>query len=74
MLIDRSFRSMAALTALFAIIMLVICAVNLPKFLKRSNTHSTSVGPNIGQSCAAVERQNVVRFNQNNSFSIQYGH
>lgn len=61
MLIDRSFRSMAALTALFAIIMLVICAVNLPRFLKRSNTHSTSVGPNIGQSCAAVERQNVVR-------------
>lgn len=61
MLVDRSIRSMAALTTLFAIIMLVICAINLPRFLKRSNIHSTSVGPNVGQSCAGVERQNVVR-------------
>lgn len=61
MLVDRSFRSMAALTTILAIIMLAICAANLSRFRNRSNTNSTSVGPNKGSSCAAVERQNLVR-------------
>ncbi|KAL8831416.1 MAG: hypothetical protein Q9170_005297 [Blastenia crenularia] len=44
MLADRSFRTMAALTSLFAFIMIIICLINFPELAHRANKHSTSVG------------------------------
>ncbi|KAI4187151.1 MAG: hypothetical protein LQ346_005544 [Caloplaca aetnensis] len=44
MLADRSFRTMAALTTLFAFIMVIICLVHSRDFANRANKSSTSVG------------------------------
>lgn len=44
MLADRSFRTMAATTTLFAFIMVVICLVHSSEFAHRANRSSTSVG------------------------------
>ena len=44
MLADRSFRTMAALTTIFAFIMVIICLVHFPELAHRANKHSTSVG------------------------------
>lgn len=44
MLADRSFRTMAAMTTVFSLIMVIICLVNLPDLSRRANKSSTSVG------------------------------
>lgn len=44
MLADRSFRTMAATTTLFAFIMVVICLVHSSELANRANKSSTSVG------------------------------
>ncbi|KAL8667242.1 MAG: hypothetical protein Q9202_000815 [Teloschistes flavicans] len=44
MLADRSFRTMAATTTLFAFIMVVICLVHSSELAHRANKSSTSVG------------------------------
>lgn len=44
MLADRSFRTMAALTTVFAFIMVIICLVHLKELTHRANKTSTSVG------------------------------
>jgi hypothetical protein len=60
MLVDRSLRSMAAFTAICALIMLIIVISYLPAFAKRLNRNSTSVGGNSGESCASMESKNIV--------------
>lgn len=60
MLVDRSFRSMAGLTSLFAFIMMIICIRYMPELLGRKSQGSTSVGSKIGQSCRSLEGTNVV--------------
>ena len=60
MLVDRSLRSMAALTSLFASIMTIICIVYMPKLVGRHNVTSTSVGSDTGTSCESLEGTNVV--------------
>ncbi|KAF2494005.1 hypothetical protein BU16DRAFT_61800 [Lophium mytilinum] len=57
LLSDRSIRGMAALTAMFAIAMIVIMATNAGAFRNRPNRNSTSVGGNE-QSCKSVQRTN----------------
>ncbi|KAL8630783.1 hypothetical protein Q9189_003543 [Teloschistes chrysophthalmus] len=51
MLADRSFRTMAATTTLFAFIMVVICLVHSSEFAHRANRSSTSVG---GKSATSI--------------------
>ena len=58
-LVDRSIRSMALLTAVFAIAMVIICGTNVKLFAKRPNLHSTSIGGN-NKSCKSVTRTNTV--------------
>ena len=60
MLIDKSLRSMAALTAFFALILTTLCVAYFPAFLTRLNRHSTSVGGNKGHSCSSLERSSAV--------------
>ena len=60
MLVDRSLRSMAALTAFFAIIMISLCCTYMSDFMNRSNLHSTSVGSTNPKSCRSVENTNLV--------------
>ncbi|MCJ1267875.1 hypothetical protein MMC22_007761 [Lobaria immixta] len=55
MLVDRSLRTMAALTATFALIMVITCLAYLGDFVHRKNPYSTSVGRS-NQSCKNVER------------------
>lgn len=62
MLVDRSLRSMAAFTAVSAVIMLIILISYLPAFANRVNHNSTSVGGKAGTSCSTSESRNVVRF------------
>lgn len=59
MLVDRSLRSMAALTGTFALIMLMTCLAYLPHLVGRTNNHSTSIGGSL-QSCESVKRKDVV--------------
>ncbi|KAL8935344.1 MAG: hypothetical protein Q9216_005474 [Gyalolechia sp. 2 TL-2023] len=59
MLADRSFRTMAALTTVFAFIMIIICLVYFPDLVKRANKHSTSVGGKADQTCSSMEGKNV---------------
>lgn len=61
MLVDRSLRSMAGFTAVCATAMLIIVFSYLSAFVRRLNLHSTSVGGRAGESCATMEKQNVVR-------------
>ncbi|KAL8772117.1 MAG: hypothetical protein Q9194_004689 [Teloschistes cf. exilis] len=51
MLADRSFRTMAATTTLFAFIMVVICLVHSSELAHRANKSSTSVG---GKSATSI--------------------
>ena len=71
MLVDRSLRSMAGLTSLFALIMVIICIKYLPELLGRHNETSTSVGSNSGVSCERLEGTNVVR--GHSTFCFSYG-
>lgn len=59
MLVDRSLGAMAALTTIFALIMVITCLSYLPEYLHRTNHHSNSVGGSL-QSCKSVERIDVV--------------
>ena len=61
MLVDRSLRTMAALTATFALIMVITCLAYLGDFVHRKNRYSTSVGRN-NQSCKNVERTDAVSY------------
>ena len=61
MLVDRSLRSMAALTSVFALMMVILCCVYLPAFASRPNKNSTSVGGQSGESCKTMEGKNTVR-------------
>lgn len=61
MLVDRSLRLMAALTTIFAVILVLICAVYFRRFLQRRNRHSTSVGAETGERCDILETQTTVR-------------
>ncbi|KAL8714240.1 MAG: hypothetical protein Q9220_001969 [cf. Caloplaca sp. 1 TL-2023] len=60
MLADRSFRTMAALTTLFAFIMSIICFAHLRQFAHRANKTSTSVGERADRTCSSMEGSNVV--------------
>jgi hypothetical protein len=62
MLVDRSLRSMAALTSIFAIVMIAVCAACANQFIHRGNPNSTSVGGLSGESCSNMEGRNVVCF------------
>jgi len=58
-LMDRSLRSMASSTAIFAVAMFIILFSYLPDFWKRLNPLPTSMGCKAGESCSIMERQNV---------------
>lgn len=60
MLVDRSLRSMAALTAVFATAMIIVCCTYMSDFVHRSNPYSTSVGSKKPRSCRSTENANVV--------------
>jgi hypothetical protein len=68
MLVDRSLRSMAGFTAVCAVAMLIIIFSYLSAFVKKTNLKSTSVGGRAGESCAVMEKQNVVRVIQPGMF------
>lgn len=59
MLVDRSLTSMAALTVIFALIMVITCLSYFPQFVHRTNKHSTSVGGSL-QNCKRLESTDVV--------------
>ena len=61
MLVERSLRSMAALTSIFALIMVVTCARYFGDFVSRKNKKSTSVGVKL-QGCENIERTDVVSY------------
>lgn len=60
MLVDRSLRSMAGFTALCCVVMFTIVFSYLKDFSNRINFNTTSVGGKDGESCASMERKNVV--------------
>lgn len=60
MLVDRSLRSMAALTFSFALIMTIVCVIYMPDLIRRHNGTSTSVGSKTGHSCQSLEASNAV--------------
>ncbi|TVY43133.1 hypothetical protein LSUB1_G001320 [Lachnellula subtilissima] len=59
MLADRSLRSMAAFTAVCAVIMLIITLSYIGDFANRLNLKTTSVGGKDGESCGSMEQKNV---------------
>ncbi|RDW82971.1 hypothetical protein BP5796_04462 [Coleophoma crateriformis] len=59
MLVDRSLRTMAAFTALCALIMCIIVFTYLKDFMTRLNKNSTSVGGSHGESCHNMESRNI---------------
>ena len=59
MLVDRSLRSMAALTTLFALMMVILCFAYMSDFVNRLDENSTSVGGMSGESCSAMESSNI---------------
>ena len=63
MLVDRSLRTMAGITSMFALIMLILSIRYFPEFLARKNTDSTSVGSQTGHDCGSLETTNVVSIN-----------
>ncbi|MCJ1385562.1 hypothetical protein MMC17_008685 [Xylographa soralifera] len=62
MLVDRSLRSMAALTTVFALMMVILCFAYFGDFVNRVNKNSTSVGGLSGESCSTMESSNVACF------------
>ncbi|KAI4226391.1 MAG: hypothetical protein L6R36_003199 [Xanthoria steineri] len=60
MLSDRSFRTMAAVTTIFAFIMSVICIAYLKDLTHRPNKNSTSVGGKADKTCSSMEGRNVM--------------
>ena len=60
MLVDRSLRTMAGTTSLFALIMMIFSIRYFPYFLARKNPDSTSVGSQTGHDCGSLETTNVV--------------
>lgn len=61
MLVDRSLRSMAALTTIFAIVMIALCCTYMSDFKKRRNRQSTSIVSKKPRSCRSTENINMVR-------------
>ncbi|PSN67244.1 hypothetical protein BS50DRAFT_472197, partial [Corynespora cassiicola Philippines] len=57
LLVDRSLRSMTALTACFAIAMIVVIIIYMKPFVNRSNKETTSVGGST-RSCKQVTHTN----------------
>ena len=62
MLVDRSLRSMAALTTVFAIIMIALCCTYMSDSINRPNRQTTSVGSKELTSCVTTENTSVVRY------------
>ena len=62
MLVDRSLRTMAGLTTIFALILLVLSIRYLPDLVARKSMNSTSVGSQSGQDCRSLETTNSVRY------------
>ena len=60
MLVDRSLRTMAGLTSMFALIMMILSIRYLPDLIASKNETSTSVGSQTGQDCRSLETTNVV--------------
>ena len=60
MLFDRSIRSMAALTALYAFIMSIVCAVKLKPLINRTNVGSTSVSMGDQKVCGDLKGAEIV--------------
>jgi hypothetical protein len=61
MLVDRTLRTMAGLTFLSAMIMLILVIKYLPAFAHRPNKNSTSVGGKDVEDCESMEKRNTVR-------------
>jgi hypothetical protein len=57
LLVDRSLRGMAALTAVFAIVMIIIIATHMKYFYARANKFTSSVGGDT-RSCKEVTHKN----------------
>ena len=72
MLVDRSLRSMAALTTVFALMMAILCIVYFGDLVHRVNPNSTSVGGISGESCSTMESGNIVCFPYITYGSFQY--
>jgi hypothetical protein len=51
---------MASFAAVCTLAIFIVLFSYLPSFAKRLNSHTTSVGGEAGESCAAIERKNVV--------------
>ena len=62
MLVDRSLRTMAGLTSMFALIMVIISIRYFPELLARRSANSTSVGSHTGQDCKSLETTNIVSY------------
>ena len=60
MLVDRSLRTMAGLTSIFALIMMILSIRYLPELIARKNITSSSVGSQTVQDCGSLEATNVV--------------
>jgi hypothetical protein len=60
MLVDGSLKSLAAFTAMYAVIMFIIIFSYLKGFMTCLNPHTTSVGGSGGESCSEAETRNVV--------------
>ena len=60
MLFDRSLRSMATLTSLYAVIMLLICVAKLRPLANRDNPSSTSIGLSHKKTCANLKQTEIV--------------
>ena len=60
MLVDRSLRTMASLTSMFALIMMILSIRYLPDLFARKSINSTSVGSQSGQDCRSLETTNSV--------------
>ncbi|KAL8795183.1 MAG: hypothetical protein Q9195_002338 [Heterodermia aff. obscurata] len=58
MLVDRSLRSMAGLTSIFALGLMILSITYLPDLLARKSLNSTSVGSRTGQDCGSLETTN----------------
>ena len=69
MLVDRSLRSMAALTTIFAIIMISVCCTFMHDFTHRKNLHSTSVGFEKPKDCRTTEKLNLVSCNASDALN-----
>lgn len=63
MLVDRSLRGMALLTSIFALGMMIVVFVWLPKYTQNENSESTSVFA-VKESCKTASIKNLVSVDQ----------